>query len=168
MASECGTQTAVSYKMSTSKSTISDWSERTRSKSSSLMTDEDWDQLPTKEPQDLTEREAQLRDKEQQSDGGSMSASQHSSEETRLGDPLQIAGSRVTEKEHGCNVAMQSSPTKVTTTITEAGCHSTPSSPSEILRMTRRVTKRDGSSIEEATQFEKELGDWVRITEERR
>lgn len=47
--------------------------------------------------------------------------------------------------------------------IKKQGQHSTPSSPSELFRMTKRTeaTGANRSMVEESKQFEKALGDWV-------
>jgi hypothetical protein len=121
----------------------------THSMPSSLMTDEDWDQLLAKEQQESRPSciSSSGADAMEDVQGGSVS-------------PLKVGGK-------GANGAKSThtSPIKVGR---DSGHHSTPSSPSEILRLTRRNTgpsEERGSTVEEAAQFEKELGDWVRAPE---
>lgn len=105
------------------------------SKPSSLMTDEDWDQLLAKE---------------QQEKSGVDTSSATELQRANV-SPLRVI--RGDEKE-------PVSPRRVGK---DSGQYSTPSSPSEILRLTRKVDGQDGTKVEEAARFEKELGDWVRI-----
>jgi hypothetical protein len=117
------------------KATTSATQDSLHSKPSSLMTDEDWDQLFAKE---------------QQEKSGVDTSSATELQRANV-SPLRVI--RGVEKE-------PVSPRRVGK---ESGQYSTPSSPSEILRLTRRTDGQDGIKVEEAAQFEKELGNWVRI-----
>lgn len=110
------------------------------SKPSSLKTDEDWDQLLAKEQQEDQNGVDSSSTTEMQRADVSPSGVGQGDEERTLMSPRR--------------------------TVKEFVQHSTPSSPSEILRLTRRYVapgdREDDTRVEEAARFEKELGDWVR------
>jgi len=104
------------------------------------MTDEDWDQLLAKEQQEKSGVDASLATEVQRAAVSPLKGERGEEEETPV------------------------SPRKVGN---ESGQYSTPSSPSEILRLTRKHVApgdngQDDPKVEEAARFEKELGDWVR------
>jgi len=145
------------------RSTISDNPESAHSMPSSLLTEEDWDQLLAKEQKQQQQQQQQCQRELKASLVSTLPMMTPSNSLSSMSKADSGGDSSMSESEEkkdggggGIVASIRFTPTKA---MTEIGRHSNPTSPNELLRMTKRGTVEEN---EEVNQFEKDLGDWVR------
>jgi hypothetical protein len=160
--SSTGTSACTDKEARTSPSALSDHCETTRSMPSSLLTDEDWDQLLLKEQKrQLQEVPHDAGERNGHSTSGNPAQSSILHTFSSESPSLNVCKEQNVREADSAGAVMLP-PSLATKKITETGEHSTPTSPSELLRMTTRSSSGNHILMEEAKQFEKDLGDWVR------